>query len=469
MHASVLAVLSSLATLSPHAWAQQTFGNVHVGDIRRTRRLVTTAAACAARPSVSLPQQLGNAAALKGAYRLLESEAVAFADLLAPHQDQTRTLAGDLPVVLLVQDTTTLDFTGHRATTGLAPIGDGRGQGFHLQTVLAVQPDPRLPLGILAAEPWRRQPAPVPGESSYDRTKRPRESEVWARLVQTVGSPPPEVRWVHVADRGADCYGFFAACASTETDVLLRVAQNRRVTDADGEQGHLLDTLRGGPAMGTRLLSLPARPGRPARQTMVAVGWTAVTLIPPVHAPREQPRPDPIGVWAVRVWEIDPPVETPVVEWLLVTTVPVETVADAWERVDWYTARWLIEDFHQCLKTGCGAETTQLRDLDNLWRRLGILLPLAVRLLLLRELSRAQPDAPASLIADPLTIRLVAARAKKEPAQTVMAFLRQVAQLGGHQGRNGDGPPGWRTLWWGWLLVQSLVEGARLAAELGEI
>jgi hypothetical protein len=463
---SIVVPLTALASMPPPVWAEHTFGTAALGDARRTQRLVATAAACAACPDGSLPQQLHDPAALKATYRLLDNAQIDFAALLAPHQAQTEALAASLPVVLLVQDTTELDFSAHQATTDLAPIGDGRGRGFHLQTVLAVQPQPRLPLGVLAAEPWRRQPAPVPDESSFQRTKRPRESAVWGRLVEQVGSPPAGVRWVHVADRGADCYSFFAACARTETDVLVRVVQNRRIADGTGEPGYLRDGLRAQPARSERALHLPTRAGRPARQTTVAISWTAVTLQPPVHRSREPSALPPLPVWTVRVWEAEPPSDSEPVEWLLMTSVPVECEADAWERVDWYTTRWLIEEFHQCLKTGCKAESCQLRDRANLWRHLGILLPLAVRLLLLRDLCRAQPTAPATLVADPLTIQLVAARTRLPPAQSVLAFTRQVARLGGHQGRKGDGPPGWRTLWRGWLFVQTLLEGARLAADL---
>lgn len=461
-----------LATLEPDAWAEATFGAVQLGDPRRTRRLVQIAAALAARPDASLPHQLGEPSALKGAYRLLDSEAVAFGSVLGPHVAQIHAAAGAEPVVLLVQDTTELDFTAHPATTGLGPVGTARGHGFHLQTVLAVRPDPRLPLGVMAAEPWLRQSAP-PGETRTQRQRRARESDVWGRLVEAVGAPPDDTCWVHVADRGADCFSFFTACQQAGADVLVRVVQNRCVTGAEEVPGYLVTVLRDQDAMDHRRLTIPARPrqrgrpAQPARETTVAVSWTALTLTPPTNVPRDQPKPDPIPGWAVRVWEDDPDPSVPEpVEWLLLTTVPVETVEDAWERRDWYTARWVIEDFHQCLKTGCRAEETQLRECANLWRRLAILLPLAVRLLLLREASRATPDAPATVLADPTMIRLVAARTRLPEATTVATFAAQVARLGGHQGRKRDGPPGWRTLWRGWWYVQTLLEGARLAASL---
>ena len=477
MPESVSSVVPSplLATLGPRAWAEATFGGARLGDPRRTRRLVQTAAALATRPDASLPQQLSDPAALKGAYRLFASEAVTFEAVLDPHLAQTHAQATAAPLVLLVQDTTELDLSAHPATTGVAPVGSGKHHGFHLQTVLAVTPDPRLPLGVLAAEPWLREPVPARGESSAQRQHRARESDVWVRMVDAVGPPPDGARWVHLADRGADCFPFFAACRQTGTDVLVRIAQNRRVTDAEEADGYLIDVLRDQPAADRRPLAVPARPAlrgrpaQPARDTAVAVSWTALRLKPPVHQPRGQGRPDPIPVWAVRVWEPDPPpAPAEPVEWLLVTTVPVVTAADAWERRDWYAARWIIEDFHQCLKTGCRAEETQLRDGTNHWRRLALLLPLAARVLLLREASRATPDAPATVVADPMTLRLVALRTRLPEATTVAMFARQVARLGGYQGRTRDGPPGWRTLWRGWWYVQTLLEGVELAQTLAE-
>lgn len=458
------------AVASSAQWAADTFRAAAFGDRRLTRRLVTTAAAIAANPEASLPRQLADPAALHGAYRLFANDAVTFDAILAPHLAQTRAAATG-GTVLLVQDQTTLDCSAHPATTGLGPIGAGAGHGLHVQTMLAVRPDPREPLGVLGAEVWTRPTdadhPPARTETSAQRAKRERESAVWGQLVARAGAPPPDTTWVHVADRGGDGFGFFAACRDSGAAMLARVVQNRCITDAEAVPGYLVATLRAQPAADHRPLHLPARHGQPARDTTVAVSWTALTLKPPVHTPRTQPTPAPIPAWAVRVWEPDPPAAgAEPVEWLLVTTVPVVTVDDAWERRDWYTARWMIEDYHQCLKTGCGAETSQLRDAAPLRRRLAILLPVAVRLLRLRALGRTQPDRPATDLAPPLAIALLAARLRREPATTAGALLGQVARLGGHQGRRRDGPPGWRTLWRGWFELDTLCTGAHLAAAL---
>lgn len=432
----------------PDAWAAATFGTAALGDPRRTARLVRTAAAIARQPAASLPARLADPAALKATYRLLGNDAIGFEAILAPHTSQTRA-AATAGVVLLVQDTTDVDFSTHRAVTGLGPIGNGGGRGLFLQTMLAVRPDERCPLGVLAATPFVRTPAPA-GETRHARAHRARESDIWGTMATQVGPPPAGTRWVHVADRGADCFTFFTAVQAAGADVLVRVTQNRRVILPDGTSGHLIDGLRATPPAMTRPLAVPAQATQPARATAVAVAWTALTLAPPTTRRRDQPAPPPLPVWGVRVWEPAPPPGVVPVEWLLLTSVPVVTVADAWERVAWYTARWLIEELHKGLKTGCRLEQVQLRTRAGLERLLALLLPVAVRLLQLRALSRQHPYAPATSCVAAATVRLVAALTGQPAADTVAQLAAQIARLGGYQDRHGDGPPGWQTLWRGW-------------------
>jgi Transposase DNA-binding/Transposase DDE domain len=461
--------LPAPAWLDPGRWAERTFGPAQLGDRRRTRRLVATAAAVAAAPDASLPRQLRAPAAVKAAYRLLHEPDVTHDALLAPHAAQARAAAAAHPLVLLVQDATDLDFTAHRATADLGPLGDGRGRGLRLQSVLAVLPADGRVLGLAAAEPFRRRPAPRKGERCAERQARPRGSEVWARQVARIGPPPAGRRWVHVGDRGGDVFGFPAACRAQGADVLLRVVQDRCVTAADGAADHLLARARALPAAAERELALPRRPAagkrpaRPARAARLAVAWAAVTVRPPHHS-RDQ---EPLPAWVVRAWEPAPPPAAPEpVEWVLLTTVPTATADEAWERVDWYGRRWLIEEYHQCLKSGCRLEQTQLRDGDAITRLLGILAPVAVRLLQLRAAAREHPEQPAAAVVGERVVRVVAAATGHAPDLTAAQCWRLVARLGGRQGRARDGPPGWRALWWGWQYVQTLLAGVELAAHL---
>jgi len=449
--------------LDPDAWAAQTFGACDLEDARRTRRLVAVAARFAADPGASLPAALAAPAMLKAGYRLLQTEAATVAALTAPHRAQTRRAAGGPGVALLIQDTTELDYTAYRRVADLGPIGNGQGRGFLLQSVLAVQADDGGVLGLAALTPFVRQPQVDRGARAADRRHRARESDIWPQTVAEVGTPPPGATWVHVGDRGADVFTFFAACRASDTDLLVRVAQDRCAMAPDGTATHVRAAARALPPVTHRDQPLTARRGEPARTAQVSLAWTALTVQPPADVRGQAP----LSAWVVRVWEADPPPGVTPLDWVLLTTVPIHTEAAAWERVAWYERRWLVEEYHRCLKTGCRIEARYLHDCAALWRLLGIAAPTAVRLLHLRQAARTDPELPASTLVPPDVIAVVAAKTG-QPAvgMTVRACWRLIARLGGHQGRRGDGEPGWETLWKGWRVVSLLVEGLHLAASL---
>ncbi len=172
-------------------------------------------------------------------------------------------------------------------------------------------------------------------------------------------------------------------------------------------------------------------------------------------------------MWVMRVWEEQARDAEEPLEWILLTSVPTTTLEQAWERVDWYRHRWLVEDYHQCLKSGCRIEQRQLQTVDGLIRLLGLLSPLAVRLLQVRACAREAPERPASEVIDPLMLAVLAERCGQSPVtMTLGTFWTEVACLGGYLARRRDGPPGWRTVWKGWLSLQTLLEGAHLALHL---
>jgi hypothetical protein len=159
-------------------------------------------------PGVSVPAHMQSWKESKALYRLLDEPNVTFAALMQPHVEQTREQANASEVVLLVQETTDIDLSPRHKISGVGPIGNERGRGFFVQTVLAVLAQSREVLGCLAQEPFVRTPAPA-GEQRYQRRKREaRETDVWMRQVQSIGTPDAEGLWVHVGDRGADLFPF---------------------------------------------------------------------------------------------------------------------------------------------------------------------------------------------------------------------------------------------------------------------
>jgi transposase-like protein len=472
--------------LEAKEWAKKTFGSVRLGDIRRTQRAVSIAEAMARNPSATLPRQMGNEASLHAAYRFLQTPDVQYERLIGPHLHQTREVAGQKPRVLLIQDTTEADYQHHPTTTGLGPVGNGSHHGFLLQSVLAVVPESGEVLGLAHQEPFLRKPVPK-GETKRERAKRERESQVWERSVQAIGSPPAGVQWIHVGDRGADIFSFLWLCQSLSTDYVIRAAQDRcidlEVEDltapvvrpshhkrGEDEPGtvpslHLFEVARSWKPMGHQELELPATKDRKARTAHLSISYGKVRLLPPTQGPaRALP---PLLVWVVHAWEASPPEGQEALEWVLLTSVSVESLEEGSERIEWYRRRWIVEDYHQGLKTGCQIEQRQLQDYEGLRRLLGFLAPLAVRLLQIRSASRESPDTPASAVLPLEIVRVVAHQAGVAPFQlTVQQCWYTIAKAGGYLARRGDGPPGWKTLWLGWFYFQTLIEGIHLAALL---
>lgn len=451
--------------LDPERWAKKTFGPSQLKDIRRTGRAVKAATLMADNVWASLPAQMHTWKDVIALYRLLDEPDVTFESLIQPHWQQTREQIETKPVVLLVQDTTEIDLSHHPKTSGLGPIGKGTTSGLLLQTVLAVLPESREVLGCAMQEPFVRQPIPTGETRSKRRQRIERETDVWMRQISHLGSFAPETMVVHVGDRGADMFPFFQACLATHTHFLVRVFENRRIEPEQQAQHYLIEEIRSWPAQANRPFDVPASHGRCARSTVVQLAFGPVSILPPRFEKRCGK--DPLPVWAIRVWEEQTPSGEEPLEWLLVTSVPTTTLEHAWERVAWYACRWVVEDYHQCLKTGCRIEERQVQSADRLIRLLGLLSPMAVRLLQLRDLSRRTPQYLASTVVEAELVAIVATHAGLEPSQmTTEVFWREVARMGGYLARRHDGPPGWKTLWKGWLRLQTLLEGVHLAFHL---
>lgn len=267
--------------LDPKSWAEHTFGKARLHDARRTRRAVQAACRLATHPLGTLPEHMHTWKEAKALYRLLDEPDVSFASLIEPHLQQSREQAASLPVALLIQDTTDIDLSHRHTISGVGQIGNERGRGFFVQTVLAVQPDPREVLGCMAQEPLVRVPAPA-GEQRHERLKREkRETDVWMRQVEAIGSPPPGTIWVHVGDRGADMFPFFRVCQTTRTHFLVRAAQNRRAQDQEEVSTYVLTSARSWLSQDAHPFEVAARHGRQARQTQVHLACRPMTLLPP--------------------------------------------------------------------------------------------------------------------------------------------------------------------------------------------
>lgn len=322
--------------------------------------------------------------------------------------------------------------------------------------------------GLAAQTIHYRQPAPKK-ENTTQRLKRDRESKVWGEVIDQVGPPAQGVELVHVLDRGADNFEVYCHCLEQKANWVVRVTQKqRRILTPSGERMPLKKYFSTLVLSGTYELSLRARPGVAARTAKLEVRHGAVRVPPPAHRSPYVKRvnPDPIEMHVVHVREVDPPRGAEPIEWILLTSLTVKNFEDAWTVISYYERRWLIEEWHKALKTGCRVTERQLKTKQRLEAMVGLLSVVSVRLLQLKSAARAEPDRPAREMIPPRWIALLrAARKHQGPRKslTIAGFYRELAKLGGFIGRKSDGEPGWITIWRGWQKLYLLVRGAELA------
>jgi hypothetical protein len=445
-------------------WARRHFGGALLGDERRTERLVEMGAAIAGVPGESLPNALGDWAALKAGYRLLASDAVTYERVIASHLALTRDRSSRPGEYFMIEDSTSLNFASRQADD-LGWIGDDeKTKGLHLHTTLAVRVErwndsnePEVAVvGLLGQRVWARTHPPRRDETQEQRLKRPRESERWAAVFAE--AHPQEGHWTYIADRESDIFRVMGDCRAHRIDFLIRGCWKRKVT---GEERTIFDAVAAGPVLGTFALDVRSRQGVPGRQARLEVRAVAVTVRPPRRGAKGL---EPERENVIEVREVDPPGGVEPIHWVLLTSWPVATLEEALRAVRAYSRRWLIEEYHKALKTGAGMERSQLSTRDRLEALLGVLAVVAVRLLSMKLLCASKPAEevdPTTLGPEALGL-LEAKYGRPKGRWTNRSVLVAIARLGGFLARKGDGDPGWITIWRGWRKLMTMIQGLDL-------
>ena len=447
----------------PADWAEQEFGGAPLGDERLVKRLHLLARDLYAQPQAQLPQACGSRAKLKAAYRFFDHPHVNLPAILQPHYQSTTTRLRPHPVVLAVQDTTTLNYSTHPATTALGLIGSSPTGpiGLLVHDTMAFSPQ-GTPLGLLDVQCWARDPqqfgkkqrrAALPVEA--------KESVKWLRSFQAAAAAQqqcPATLVVSVGDREADVYELFVLGQQDPAGpkLLVRAQQDRLLEQG---QAHLWESITQQPLAGVVSLQVPRRQNRCARVAELAVRFAQVSLRPP----RRKQGLGVVRLWAVLARERNAPAGVEPLEWLLLSSVAVENFPQALERLQWYSVRWQIEVYHRTLKSGCRIETRQLGSADRLESCLAIDLVVAWRILHLTKLGRETPEVACTVFFEEQQWRALVAFVRREakPAATPPSLreaIRMVASLGGFLGRKSDGEPGTQTLWLGLQKLDTIFE-----------
>lgn len=456
-------------------WVVDEMKTADLKDKRLNERLTAVLSALGERPTASIPAACAGYEEMLAAYRFFDNEKVTYERILAPHVERTLERMAAQSVVLLVQDTTELDFTRpQQQMAGAGSLDGSLRRGAFLHPLVAFTPD-GTPLGTCAATIWTRDEPPeeTRREKEQRRKSRPieeKESERWIeglRQARAAAQQVPDVQCVCIADSEGDIYELFAESrGETPVDWLVRACQDRAlVNDRKGADARRIRAaVAAQPVLFTHEISVRGRPQakvscetrgrrqpRQSRMAWVEVRATTVTLRGPA---RPGGRLAPVTVNVVQVREVAPPADDVPVEWLLLTTLPIDSIDRVRAGIQYYAARFMIEVLFRVLKSGCRVEERRFEHINRMLPCVAVYLIIAWRTLMICRLGRSSPDLDCETIFDPAEWKAVwmTVRGTKPPRRPpkLAEMLRLVAQLGGYVNYpNRKDAPGPQTIWLG--------------------
>ncbi|MBI3779018.1 MAG: IS4 family transposase [Gammaproteobacteria bacterium] len=444
-----------------NAWIDDEFATLDLNDLRLDKRARRILDRFASKPSLSIPAACdGQEAEREAAYRFFDNDKVDDFEILRAHRHATVQRMAAYPVVLLAQDTTEFDFTRpNEVVAGAGPLTSETRLGFHTHVQVAFTPA-RLCLGTIDADTWGRDPGEF-GKRRQKRTKpiQAKESFRWVQGYERaceVAEQLPNTQVVSVGDAESDIYECFGAVLSAEpkrkADWVIRAGQFDRLLAPNEEHRQLQQALQHRRALGSFDMKITTKEGRSARDAKMVVRSATVTLKPPPR-PGTQPRLPQVTINVVWVREANPPAGEDPVEWMLLTSLPVETFEQACLVADYYACRWQIEIYFKVLKSGCQIEKLQLETAERIKPCLALYMIVGWRVLYATMLGRNCPELSCEVIFSAAEWKAVWTVQKQEPlpsqAPSLGVFMKLVGELGGHTGQTWDGPLGPKRLWIG--------------------
>ena len=457
-----------LCEMDVSGWIRTEFCSAEFGDKRLTDRLVKLGDELGSSPAESIPAACEDWASAKATYRFCDNESVEPSAILSSHKQEQRSRLTEGADLLVVSDTTYLTFPRHPSKEGLGDISstDIDVEGVKVHTSVGILPETQRMTGIIDQQVLIEDQQSA---STYETNGKDEpillenEHEKWVRGDrEAVEWLPEDVRPIFVHDRGGDAFSLYTEFSKEMANAgfVVRSNQNRRIHTDTGEVNKLFDWSGDLPEEGRTTIEIQQGGRRQAREAELSIATGTCELLPPRN---DSAGKDPVTVNVVRIDEVgesDDPIQ-----WVLLTTESVEDLDDALTTIEYYRARWRIEDWHKALKTGCKIEERQLQT----WERMGVLLSvyavIAWKVLELRELARGELLIPPDVLLSEAERAVLETKFPELNGQNGKAYAVSVAKLGGYLDRGSDPPPGWQTMWKGLQKLRMWAEGYELGAQ----
>lgn len=437
-------------------WSIEETAEADLGDARLNKRLGNLLDILGTNPNKTIPAACNGWSETLAAYRFFDNELVTPEKILFPHKEASIKRIKKEAVVLIIQDTSEIDYSHRDDIEGMGPLAFDSQQGFYLHPSIAVTPE-RVCLGVVDGKMWSRTEL---GKRFKHRDKaiEEKESYRWVEgyeVANDIAKRCPQSLIVNVTDREGDIYELLMQPSLKKAaHWLVRATQNRALLKDATQKNLLTDKLwekvKKSQKVGEIEFHVPATTERKARKVKQTIQFERVCLRPPK---RKGIVLKPIEINAVLCTEKRPPKGEKPLQWLLLTSVGVETAERAIEIVQWYLCRWQIEVFFKILKTGCQIEELQFESFNRIANCLTVYMVIAWRILYLTMMGRHCPEISSDLVFDEKEWKAVyAITQRKSPprvAPKLNVMIKMIASLGGHLGRKHDKYPGPQVMWIG--------------------
>ena len=463
---------------SSNLWVKREFARLDLGDERLNRRFKLIIAQLAKCCSKTLASSFSHWKQIKASYRFFDNRKVKESEMLSPHIEQTGERIKAHETVLLLQDSTYLDYNNRPKTQDLdltfRSHSSATSKGLILHNTLAVT-DQGIPLGLLDQTFVDRKSFHAGSEEEAQRVRRwnrpieEKESIRWINVLKKCHQMEfGQTHIIHIADRECDLYEFYRDAADLGEQVLVRAAKNRAINKRlrrDPPSVRLFDYLKAKKAQGRTTLSIQVNGEKKYRTAELSIVYRPISMPAPAGktVKKDGANLPMVPLYAIMAIERRPPRNQAGILWVLLTNIEIHNLDEAIEKIQWYSRRWNIEVFHKVLKSGCGIENAQLRHADRLKKYIVLKSIVAWRLFWFARAHEHNQDDCCSTVLSKSEWSLLYRKTKKtkhlpNKPPTIGDALIWIAKLGGYIGRTSDPPPGMISLWRGWQRLMDMVE-----------
>jgi hypothetical protein len=463
------------------AWIADEAGGCNFKDVRLARRFGKLLGMMSDGIGESVPYACQDWANTKAAYRFFSNDAVSEDQIMAGHFQATRgRLSKVNQKILMLHDTCEFSFQRDKDSKigllGRPAFGkskDGRikfitVRGILMHSSLAITLD-GLPLGLAAIKFWSRKQ--FKGCNALKRKINPtrvpieeKESFRWLEnLRQSTALMANPRECVHIGDRESDIFELFALADELGTNFLVRTCVDRLAQDAGTT---VAAEMRKAAVRGRHRIQARNKLGE-TYEADLDIKYEQLQVLPPEGKWKDY---TDLTLTVIHATERGTPRGREKIAWKLLTNLPVKTLKEAIEKLNWYALRWKIELFHKILKSGCKAEDSKLRSSERLVNLISIFCIIGWRIFWLTMLHRAEPDLSPTIALDTTEILLLDELVKTKPEATnrkatVSDYITKIARLGGYLNRASDPPPGNKVMWRGMTKLNDIHLGFLLGSK----